>query len=205
MSVSGHMFGVLLSGTVITLVSPCESLSSGRSPAVGARHDSAMHRGGQRDFDFDIGGWTTRVWRLERSPSGSQTWSEYKGTRVVRELQDGRSNLGELALDAPVGHIGSLSLRLYNPVSHQWYVYSADSNYGTMSHPIVGEFRDGRGEFVGQEQYNGRTVLVRNILSFVIPDSCESEWTYSEDGGKTWETSWVETDTRIKDSAEVWD
>ena len=52
--------------------------------------------------------------------TGSTTWVEYAGTTIVRKVWNGRANLVELEVDGPAGHIEALSLRLYNPDSHQW-------------------------------------------------------------------------------------
>jgi hypothetical protein len=105
----------------------------------------------------------------------------------------------ELEADGPTGHLAALNLRLYNPESHQWSLNFANSKTGTMSVPTIGEFHDGRGEFYDMEPINGRSVLVRNVWSDITRDSCHFEQTFSEDGGKTWETNWTTTDTRVKE------
>src|SRR5438309_8040633 len=108
-------------------------------------------RNGQHDFDFEIGTWRTHLWRLQHPLSGSNTWVEYEGTSVVRKVWNGRANLLELEVDGPAGHIEGLSLRLYNPQSHQWSLNFASSSGGTMSQPTIGDFRNGRGEFFDTE------------------------------------------------------
>ena len=60
-----------------------------------------------------------------------------------------------------MGHIEALSLRLYNPESHQWSLNFSSSAGGTLSIPTVGEFKDGRGEFIDQEVLGARTILVK--------------------------------------------
>src|SRR6266545_1571399 len=80
----------------------------------------ASERDGQRDFDFEIGTWKTHLSRLLHPLTGSSTWVDYEGTTVVRKVWNGRANLAELKADGPKGHIEALSLRLYNPQSHQW-------------------------------------------------------------------------------------
>jgi hypothetical protein len=95
-----------------------------------------------------------------------------------------------------------LSLRLYNPVSRQWSLNSANVTGGTMSVPTVGEFKNGRGEFYDWEEIGGRMVLVRNVWSDISAKSCTFEQAFSDDGGKTWEVNWVAVDTRIPDAKE---
>jgi hypothetical protein len=108
----------------------------------------------------------------------------------------------ELEVDGPAGHIEALSLRLYNPESHQWSLNFANSSGGTVSPPTVGEFRNARGEFYDQETLNGRTVLVRFVISDITQNSCRFEQAYSDDGGTTWEVNWIATDTRTKDEVD---
>ena len=159
-------------------------------------------RDGQHDFDFEIGTSRTHLRRLLRPLTGSTTWVEYEGTTVVRKVWNGRANLLELEVDGPKGHIEALSLRLYDPQSHQWSLNFANSSGGSLSQPTIGGFKDGRGEFFDQETLNGRAILVRFVISDVTPNSAHFEQSFSEDGGKTWEVNWIATDTRVKDGSE---
>ncbi|MEP7013417.1 MAG: hypothetical protein ABJC13_24105 [Acidobacteriota bacterium] len=161
----------------------------------------AAPRDGQKDFDFEIGSWRTHLKRLQHPLTGSTTWVEYEGTTVVRKVWEGRANLVELVVDGPAGHIEALSLRLYNPESRQWSLNFSSSAGGTMSPPSIGEFKNGRGEFYSQETLSGRSILVRFVISEITPTSCHFEQAFSDDGGKTWETNWIATDTRVSEGA----
>jgi hypothetical protein len=156
-------------------------------------------RDGQHDFDFQIGVWTPHIRRLQHPLSGSTNWVEYQGRTVVRKVWDGRANLVELEADGEAGNLEILCLRLYDPKTHQWSLNYANSAGGTLSPPVTGEFKNGRGEFYGQDELNGRPVHVRNVFSDITPTSCHFEQAFSEDGGKTWEVNFVETLTRVKD------
>lgn len=157
---------------------------------------------GQHDFDFNIGAWKTHISRLAHPLTGDKTWVQYDGTHVVRKVWNGQANIGVLEIDGPGGHIEALSLRLYNSQTHQWSLNFARSAGGTLGVPMVGEFRSGRGEFIDQEEIGGKMILVRNVWSDITPNSCRQEWSYSSDGGKTWEVNWIAVDTRIPDSPE---
>jgi hypothetical protein len=172
--------------------------SSDGGSKTSAQHTPAA-RDGQHDFDFEIGTWKTHLSRLLKPLSGSTTWVEYEGTSVVRKVWNGRANLLELEADGPTGHFQGLSLRLYNPQSHQWSLNFANSSAGSMSQPTIGEFKNGRGEFYDQETLNGRAIFVRFVISDVTPKSCHFEQAFSDDGGKTWEVNWIATDTRVKE------
>jgi hypothetical protein len=156
-------------------------------------------RDGQHDFDFEFGTWKTHLRRLVHPLSGSNTWVEYEGTSIVRKVLDGRANLVELKVDGPAGHIEGVSLRLYNPQSHQWSLNFANVNDGTLTPPAIGEFKNGRGEFYNQDTFNGRSILVRFVISDITSNSCRFEQSFSADGGKTWEVNWIAVDTRAKD------
>ena len=161
--------------------------------------DAPAERDGQNDFDFSIGTWKTHLSRLQHPLTGSTTWVEYGGTSVVRKIWNGRANLEEFEAVGPAGHIEGLTLRLYNPQSRQWNQNWAVSNDGTLSQPMIGEFKDGRGEFFDQEPFKGRAILVRWVWSDITADSCRFEQAFSDDGGKTWEVNWINTYTRVKD------
>lgn len=151
---------------------------------------------GQDDFDFNIGTWRTHVSRLLHPLTGSNQWVEYRGVSIVRQVWNGRANLFELKVDGPAGSIEGLGLRLYDPQSRQWSLNWASSSVGIMNSPMIGEFRDGRGEFLDQELFNGRSILVRNTFCDITADSARFEQAFSDDGGRTWETNWIMTFTR---------
>jgi hypothetical protein len=158
-------------------------------PATGGRD-------GQHDFDFEIGTWKTHLSRLQHPLTGSTTWIDLEGTSVIRPVWNGRANLVELDVDGPTGHVEGLSLRLYNPQTHQWSLNFASSSDGTITQPMIGAFNDGRGEFYDHEPYNGRTIYVRNVISDITPNSYRFEQAFSDDEGKTWEVNWIATDKR---------
>ena len=159
---------------------------------------SATERDGQHDFDFDFGIWKVHIRHLVHPLTGSHTWVEYDGTDVVHKIWGGRANLAEVEADGPAGHIEFLSLRLYNPQSHQWSLNVANSADGLINVPTIGGFKNGRGEFYDQETVHGRAALARTVWSDITPDSYHFEEAFSDDGGKTWEPSFVAVLTREK-------
>jgi hypothetical protein len=166
------------------------------SVIAGSHTQSAIQRDGKHDFDFEIGVWKTHISRLVHPLTGSTTWVEYEGSTVVRNVWNGQANLVELEVEGPAGRIEGLSLRLYNPQTHQWSLNFSNSNSGSLSQPTIGEFKNGRGEFFDQETLNGRAILVRFVVSDIAPSSCHFEQAFSDDGGKTWEVNWIANDTR---------
>jgi hypothetical protein len=169
--------------------------SAARAQSAAPAQPAGSHDG-QRDFDFELGAWRTHLKRLLHPLSGSSEWVEMDGTSVVRPVLGGRANLVELDVSGAGARIEGTSLRLYNPQSRQWSLNYASAAGGTLTAPVIGEFRNGRGEFYGQDTLNGRFILVRFVITDITADSCRFEQSFSDDGGKTWEANWIALDTR---------
>jgi hypothetical protein len=200
MKLSQHLRTSLLLGSLSIAMWSTRAFAQSNASAPRAAGETTA-RDGQHDFDFEIGTWKTHLKRLVRPLTGSTTWVEYDGTTVVRKIWNGRANLVELEVDGPAGHIEALSLRLYNPESHQWSLNFSNSATGTMAQPAIGEFKNGRGEFYDQEMLNGRAILVRFVISDITTNSVRFEQSFSADGGKTWELNWIAVDTRVSDAS----
>ncbi len=166
-----------------------------REVATSAQWQSFMDPGtdDQHNFDFNFGIWKTHVSRLQRPLTNSNVWLEYAGISRVDRVWRGRANLLELEVKGNNGCIEGLGLRLYNPKSRQWSLNWANSSDGVMTRPMIGEFKDGRGDFYDQELFNGKAILVRNGFSQITSKSSRFEQAFSEDGGRTWESNWVMT------------
>jgi hypothetical protein len=165
--------------------------SAAETSAAAAAHE------GQHDFDWDIGTWRVHMRRLLQPLTGSTMWVEYDGTDVVRKVWNGRANLGEVEVDSTAGHLELLTLRLYNPDSRQWSLNITNSASGSLSPPAVGEFKNGHAEFVDQENYKGKTILVRYGISNISSNSCRFDQAFSADGGETWEVNLIVDETRM--------
>src|SRR5882724_10574898 len=125
----------------------------------------------QHDFDWDIGAWKTHMRRLLHPLTGSTTWVEYDGTDIVYKVRDGRANIGEVELAGPAGHLELLTLRLYNPATHQWSINITGSGSGVLDPPAVGEFKDGHAAFYEQQPYHGKSIIVRFTIDDITAKS----------------------------------
>src|ERR1700757_5288232 len=193
-------FGLLLPLTFVTCSPQLLAQNDSGTVKTGA-HAAAVTHDGQHDFDFELGTWKIHLKKLLHPLTGSTAWVEFDGTSVTRKVWSGRSQIGDFEPDGPTGHIEGLTLRLYNPQSHQWSLYWANSKDGILGQPTIGEFKNGRGEFFDQEPFNGRAILVRYIWSDMTPTSAHFEQSFSEDGGKTWEVNWITDQTRVSDES----
>jgi hypothetical protein len=167
--------------------------------APGTLHLTSSEKRRQHDFDFNFGSWKTHVSRLKNPLTGTAEWLEYEGTSLVRRVWNGRASLFELEVDGSAGHIEGVGLRLYNPQSQQWTLNWANSRDGLMTTPMIGEFKNGQGVFIDREDFNGRTIFVRNRFTGITSNSSRFEQSFSGDGGETWETNWIMTFARDKD------
>lgn len=168
--------------------------------ALAAGQPAKAEHDGVHDFDFGVGTWRTQIKHLQKPLTGSKAWADWSGVVTTRKVWSGRANLEELEIDTPSGHVEGLTLRLYNPESHQWNLSWASSSGGTLGQPGVGEFKNSRGEFFDQESYRGRSILVRQVYSDITPNSYHFEQAFSDDGGKTWEPNWEANLTRLREA-----
>jgi hypothetical protein len=63
---------------------------------------------------------------------------------------------------------------------------------------MVGQFHDGRGEFSDRESLHGKMIDLHFVFSNVTEKSFHGEQSFSGDGGKSWETNWIEDFTRAE-------
>lgn len=183
------LLAVLIAGTAVPTIAQQASTAP---PAA------AADRSGQKDFDWEIGTWTTNV-RVLRNPLSGQApnWAEYQGTSLVRPLLAGRANAVELSVEGSAGRIEGVALRLYSPQTRQWNINYAGARNGMLTAPIYGGFDGaGRGAFYGQDMLDGRAILVRFIITRVSTNEARFEQAYSADGGRSWEVNWIAVDTR---------
>jgi len=172
---------------------PPSDMAAGAEPAESMTADPDAHA-----FDFDLGTWHSHSSRLMHPLTGSTTWADLEGQTVVRRVWGGRANLAEYVGDGPAGHVQLLALRWFNPNTHEWNLDFATPNVGTLGEPGVGQCKNGRCDFFDQEEINGRYVWIRFSIWKISDDSAQSEQAFSDDGGKTWETNWVNKYTRLE-------
>jgi hypothetical protein len=158
---------------------------------------SVDNHDGQHDFDFLIGTWKVHLKQMTNPLAGSPHWVEMDGTNTTKAIWNGKANYDEVVFDAPSGPKQSMTLRLYNPQTHQWNLWWASSKDGVMqAPPMAGAFQNGRGEFYDGEVYQDKAIYVRDVWSDITPNSAHFEQSFSTDGGKTWEANWIATLTR---------
>jgi hypothetical protein len=179
-----------LAGQPVTLVEldpTSRSRLGGRQSGPAASHD----------FDFLQGAWRVHNRYLKERLRGSTEWIEFEGQSKLLPLLKGLGHLDQYSAMRDGQSIEGITLRLFNPATGEWSLHWADTvRAGVLQPPMVGRFRDGVGEFFGDEEVDGRKVQCRFRWSLNSSGSPQWEQAFSDDGGKTWETNWIMTFTR---------
>ncbi|WP_433007546.1 hypothetical protein [Kribbella sp. CA-294648] len=148
------------------------------------------------DFDFLTGHFDVRHRRLAKVFVGSDEWEEYDGTCTARTHFDGAISIDEMQF--PTKSSYGMSVRLFDPVEKDWTIYWISSKTMEVNPPVRGRWSDdGRSCWlVGEEQLDGRTILVSYAWSDITATTAHWEQSFSEDGGETWEVNWTMDFTR---------
>ena len=195
-----HILPCVVAGSLLFIPQTPGGVAQQNSQAAKtSAQQASAERDGQHDFDPLIGKWKYHLKRRLNPLTGSNSWVDLEGTGACFKIWDGRAQMDTLEVDGSAGHIEGLTLRTYNPQSHQWRLYWANSRTGVMDPPQVGQFKNGRGEFFAQDTVNGKTILVRYVWTDMTTNSPHFEQSFSDDGGKTWEVNWITDQTRTTD------
>jgi len=154
---------------------------------------------GLRDFDFLVGHWEVHHRKLKERLAGSHNWVEFEGTLSSQPLMGGYSNVDDLVLNVPGAPYRGVALRSLDTKTGQWSIWWLDSRtpLGPLDPPVRGSFHNGVGTFYGDDTFNGKPIRIRFIWSKITPTSCHWEQAFSPDGGKIWETNWVQDIQRV--------
>jgi hypothetical protein len=149
--------------------------------------------GREHDFEFLVGDWSVLNRRLKQRNIGSDDWEEFPATFTGQELLEGVVSVDEMR--CPTKGFSGCTVRTLDRAARNWSIYWINSESGRLFQPVHGGFSNGRGEFYGDDDDNGRPVRVRFIWTQNGPNSAQWEQAFSlENGG--WETNWIMQFTR---------
>jgi hypothetical protein len=153
-------------------------------------------RDGSRDFDFEMGKWKMHNRRLAKKFAGSHDWVEFDSYSEGSFLPGGMGNQDVYRTDFFKPDFVGLTYRLYDPRTGLWSIYWVDnlSMQGTFLPPVVGKFEGNVGVFEGPDTYDGKPIVVRytwTVNPKGSPITAHFEQAFSADGGKTWESNFV--------------
>ena len=147
-------------------------------------------------FDFEYGRW--RVHHRVKRADG--TWQEFEGTSETRPMLDGQGNVEENVFFRPTGNTHGVALRAFDPTTGLWAIWWIDGRnpHGPLDPPSKGRFEHGVGRFYADFVVNGQAMKTRLIWSQITARSARWEQASSTDGGRSWDTNWVMTFTRVE-------
>ena len=148
---------------------------------------------GMNEFDFFLGSWNVVNRRLTNLLGGDE-WETFPATTICQSIFDGGGTTDEIIFPS-LGSRG-FTLRLFDVERKEWSIYWASSRGGVLFPPVVGTFTDGRGDFYGDDTYDGKPIKAHFIWSDITRASARWEQEFSADGGQTWESNWVMEFTR---------
>jgi hypothetical protein len=162
-------------------------------------------RDGSHDFDFAFGTWRTHYRILRHRLAGDHVWYDCYGTSVIRPFWGGSGNLEDGDLKCPNRYVGGMTLRTYDPSTHQWTLWWGTRKLLIAPPGQLGHFNaDGVGEFYAYDSWQGKPEITRFQWTKVNGNP-HFEQAYSTDGGKTWETNWITDCVRVSPTSKgVW-
>ncbi len=166
---------------------------------------AATSRDGSKDWAFEYGTWRTHYRILAKRLVHSHDWYDCYGTSIVQPFWGTAGNLEDGDLKCPHRYIGGMTLRMYNPRSHQWTLWWATQELGVSPPPQVGHFdANGVGRFYAYDTWRG-TPIINRYRWTKVNGNPRFEQAVSTDGGKTWETNWTTDYVRVPSLAKgVW-
>jgi hypothetical protein len=146
------------------------------------------------DFDFYTGTWDVINRRRTDFLDEASEWEEFPAVSRATRHFGGAANFDEI--EFPTKGYAGLTLRLYDPEREEWSLYWVSKRDGRLTTPVVGRFADGRGEFFGDDEFEGKQIRVRFLWTDITATSARWEQAFSLDGDRTWLTNWTMDSTR---------
>ena len=155
-----------------------------------------------RDWEWLTGNWDVWHRRLRKRLAGNDEWDEFAGKSSFWHTLGGLGNIDENLLHLPAGTYRAISLRAFDPASRKWAIWWLDGRTAAqLDPPVIGSFTGDEGEFVGNDTFEGRPVVVRFRWHEVHGKRPNWDQAFSPDNGKTWETNWRNYFTRTSATA----
>jgi hypothetical protein len=150
---------------------------------------AVVRTGDVHDFEYFDGAWTTQQRRLKARGVGSSDWDEFPATLCTTLYLGGMVTVGELYF--PTKGWSGVTVRAFDLEHRRWSVHWVSGKVGRLGGaPVTGGFAGDRGEFYGDDDDDGRAVVVRTMWHKRDRDHARWEQAFSYDG-RTWETNWT--------------
>src|ERR1700678_785979 len=149
----------VISSTFLLAASASSAVTTGTALPPGY---SLSRTGDMHDFDYFVGGWTTKQRRLKARGVGSSDWEQFTAVECLSLYLGGMATVDELYM--PSKKLAGLTLRAFDVEKRQWSIYWVSSATGKLDPvPLVGGFEGNRGEFYADDRDDGRPIRVRYL------------------------------------------
>ena len=166
--------------------------ANGMSNAAKAATSGKITGKGIGDFDFLAGEWKISHRRLK---DGTAEWELFESGATVHRVLDGMASIEELR--GPKGNFLGMGVRVWRPAEKLWADHWTGTYNGIVNMPQMGQFIDGEGVFISDDEMDGKPIKARGVWDRITPTSCRWHQSTSKDGGKTWDFNWYMDWTRI--------
>lgn len=148
---------------------------------------------GPGDFDFLTGEWTIVIRNFDTSgPDGTR---ERKSSATVHRVLGGAGSIEELR--NADGSMWGMGVRVWRAEEGKWADHWTAAQNGVVNPPQLGQFVDGSGVFLMDDEDAGKPVRIRAVWDRITATSCRWHQALSRDAGQTWEYGWYMDWTRI--------
>lgn len=151
---------------------------------------TASKRSSKHDFDFLLGGWTIRNRKLKEPLTGRSEWEEFDATQNCQPILHGNGDFDIFSAEPGGKPFEGFTLRLFDPTTHLWTLYWADSNAVKLDGGKVGSFNGDIGEFFARDVFGGKNIIVKFHWDKRRPEAPVWSAAFSDDEGQTWEWNW---------------
>ena len=148
---------------------------------------------GPGDFDFLTGEWKIKIRHFDTSgPNGKK---ERDASATVHRVLGGMGSIEELRNGD--GTFWGMGVRMWHPETKQWADHWTSAQNGVVNPPQLGQFIDGAGVFLLDDNDDGKPIKIRAVWDQITPASCRWYQTLSKDDGITWERDTYMAWTRV--------
>ncbi len=154
-----------------------------------------------QNFSFLIGKWSVLNRRLKERLRNCDEWIEFQAEMETKSILNGLGLIDEMKSSYFGEEFIGFSIRMLNPESNTWTIYWADTANAAngLKEQVVGEFKNGIGEFFGTEIFEDSVVKLRFIWSKPSVDTAKWEQAYYDEINNEWETNWTMLFTSLED------
>jgi hypothetical protein len=152
---------------------------------------SASTTSSKHDFDFLQGKFNVHHKKLKSRLSNSNEWIEFDASMDNQTILLGIGNIEHHYMTTADGNpVEGSALRLFDPQTHLWSIYWADSQNGILDIPVVGSFDGTKGYFFANDHFDGKEILLQFEWDITDPDQPVWKQAFSVDQGNIWEWNW---------------